>query len=981
MPSAHGPCLHSQSAAHSLGDVHGCPRVVGRGDELSTLRAALDASRTGQGAPVLIGGEAGIGKSHLIDEALRDWDGVVLRAASHPGDGLYAAVSRILRICSDSFGEDVVDRACASLLSATRPSDDGPNVDSLANGFTATLNRVIGRAPAAVVLEDLHWASAVTLELLLRTVAGLAGAPVALVLSYRTDELARSHPMRWVRAELRRAGPLVELVLGPLSESETAELIGAVVGDDPAPPLTAAIHDRGGGVPLFVKELTTALVEAGALTISNTGVELSPGAAVPMPEGVVDAVLLRASEVLERAERAVELAATSGVQVDLDLLAELVGADDVDALLDSSLLVETHSGAEFRHALVRDVLYRAIPWGRRRAHHQRVAEAMTARGAAPEVIAGHWVSAHRHDEAQPLLLASAEHFCEMGAYRDAADTLRRAMAIWPDGQNDGGWADLLERLAECVEMYGDLTEAAETWTQVAELWRKNGEHAREAMACRRLANAADMQGDWEGAAAARAAAAAAFTAAGQPDEAACELLALAEQLEAASHPSEALEHARAAAAGARAAGRDDLLAHALSLEGVIVAALGDAEAGLAISRSGVELALDRGHAEAVGGGYYDLATTLIYASDYAASTETWGEGVDFCQAHDLDDRSKGCLACMAVAVRFLGDWDRAVEIASEVLDDAEVPPPARMVAQEESSLIRALRGTRRGVRSQLREAELFGRTAGIFGIEVGAMWGLAAVADSDDHLTEGRRRSHALVDRCEQTEPSHFALPALRWAATWLSSVGRDVDGLGRTHRLLSRYAVDHSAPKVLSVLAHAGGEGSLADGEPHRAVQQLSRSLELLGPGAFPFDKALTQLRLGTSLAATGERHRAIETIAGAYRTARQLGSKPLARRCAQALDDMGEKADRRLGRLAARILEPAGLTRRERQVLRLLASGATNRAIAAELYISVRTVDMHVRNILDKLDCASRSAATRRAVELGLLGEPVADPPENPA
>ncbi|MGH3737867.1 MAG: helix-turn-helix domain-containing protein, partial [Micromonosporaceae bacterium] len=94
-----------------------------------------------------------------------------------------------------------------------------------------------------------------------------------------------------------------------------------------------------------------------------------------------------------------------------------------------------------------------------------------------------------------------------------------------------------------------------------------------------------------------------------------------------------------------------------------------------------------------------------------------------------------------------------------------------------------------------------------------------------------------------------------------------------------------------------------------------------------------------------------------------------PLARDCAAELAGMGEPVDRRLGRLAARALDPAGLTRREREVLRLLALGRTNRKIAQELYLSPRTVDMHVRNVLTKLDCSSRTAAAGRAAELGLV------------
>lgn len=948
--------------------MHDYPPMVGRVEDHDTIRTALERCRTGGGPPVLVGGEAGIGKSHLIGDALKGWDGVVLCAASHPGCGLYAAVSRVLRICSASFGADVVDRAGAVLLSGTSSPEDDIDIETLADGFAATLREVARRAPTVVVLEDLHWASAATIGLMPRLAIGVAGAPVLLMLSYRSDELARSHPVRSMRAELRRTGPLIEVVLGPLSERETADLIGEVIGDPPSPQLAAAIHGRAGGIPLFVKEMTTALVGASALTVTEAGVELSPGAAVPIPESIVDAVLLRAEGLMHRAGHVVEVAAVLGVEVDLDLLIEVAGAEHVDALLESSLLVESAYGAEFRHALVRDVLYRSIPWTRRRAHHQRVAEVMAERGAPPEATAAHWLSARQHARARPLLLAAAQRFCELGGYDDAAHAIRSALAIWPADAHDAGRIDVLERLADCAEMCGELSEAADTWTQIAALRRISGDRLREAAALRRLANVADMQGAWEDATSARRAAAAAFTAAGRPDEAAADHLALAEQLESASHPTQALDHVEAAVSSARDAGRDDLQAQALSLKGVIVAALGDTEEGLAIARSGVALALERDHIGAAGSGYYGLATTLIYASEYATSTATWRVGVDFCRAHGLDDQGKGCLACLAVALRLLGQWDRAVEVARQVLDDPKTPRVVRMVAQEERALIDVLRGRRRGIRSLLRDAEHFGRSAGIFGIEVGAMWGLAAVADSDEHLAEGRRRARSLIERCEQTEPSHFALPALRWVATWVSRRCPDDVALGRGHRLLARYAADNSAPKVRSALAHAGGEVSLVDGAPERAIQQFSRSLELLGHGAFPYDVALTQLRLGVALDAAGQRDRAIDTIAGAYRTARQLGSKPLALHGVRALEAMGEEVDRRLGRLAARSLEPAGLTRRERQVLRLVASGATNRAIARELYLSVRTVDMHVRNVLCKLDCASRSAAARRAVELGL-------------
>jgi DNA-binding NarL/FixJ family response regulator len=122
-------------------------------------------------------------------------------------------------------------------------------------------------------------------------------------------------------------------------------------------------------------------------------------------------------------------------------------------------------------------------------------------------------------------------------------------------------------------------------------------------------------------------------------------------------------------------------------------------------------------------------------------------------------------------------------------------------------------------------------------------------------------------------------------------------------------------------------------------------------------------------ALAAAGERETAAERLTDAYRTARKLGAQPLAGLAARQLEALGEPVEERLGRRAAGDLARGGLTRRELEVMRFVASGRTNREIARELFLSRRTVDMHVRNILAKLGCHSRAEATRRAGELGLV------------
>ena len=164
-------------------------------------------------------------------------------------------------------------------------------------------------------------------------------------------------------------------------------------------------------------------------------------------------------------------------------------------------------------------------------------------------------------------------------------------------------------------------------------------------------------------------------------------------------------------------------------------------------------------------------------------------------------------------------------------------------------------------------------------------------------------------------------------------------------------------------------GEAALLAGDADRASEQFARALELLGRLSIPYDHAEIELRAGVALARAGNRGRAVDRLTDAYRIARRLGARPLAAAAAEALQGLGERVDVRLGRRAGGDLERAGLSQRELQVLRLVAAGRTNREIAQELFLSPRTVDMHVRNTLAKLDSQSRVEAAGRARDLGLL------------
>jgi DNA-binding CsgD family transcriptional regulator len=173
---------------------------------------------------------------------------------------------------------------------------------------------------------------------------------------------------------------------------------------------------------------------------------------------------------------------------------------------------------------------------------------------------------------------------------------------------------------------------------------------------------------------------------------------------------------------------------------------------------------------------------------------------------------------------------------------------------------------------------------------------------------------------------------------------------------------------EALSALAHALGECALLDGDTRQAVQQFDRALDLLRDMSVPFCHGLSQWRAGVACIAAGQKDAGVLHLTSAYRTARKLGARPLAHYVAQTLEKVGamDSSQRRRGEARFR---SGDLTRRQREILQLVAQGQTTAEIARQLVLSPRTVEMHVGNILAALDSRSRAEAVRRAAELGLL------------
>jgi DNA-binding CsgD family transcriptional regulator len=892
--------------------------LVGRDAELARLHAwlaaRLDPGLSSTEPPVLfVAGEAGVGKTALL-EAVSIPEGTSVRwAAAAP---FHLTPYGLLRQLVADVREPEAVRAAL---------------------------RAEGEA-LLVVLDDLHWSDDATLALLPALADAVRADPIAILGAYRGDELPRGHRLRPVRAQLRPRRQLAEVALGPLSTDALAQLIAGRIGARPSPALTTTVAERTEGLPFFAEELIAALDTTGWLINRAGVVDLAAGDDLPLPESIRDAVLLRVSTLTPAARSALDVAAVAGPELDVDTVAALAGGwpDELDH---SGLVVGSGPKRRFRHALVHEAVYADIPWTRRRSLHRALADRLTA---TPVLAARHLVAAQDYERARPALIAAAAAHRDAYAYRDAGRLLALALESWPAGTDEVGRLAAVDALARCAELSGDHTAAV---TGLRELADRSAEPDVRATVHRRLAAQYEQLGHWPPALAAREEAALAFTAAGAPAEAAAEYLAVAAHLRSAGSFRAALESLDSADRAARSADRADLVCRIGGLRGNVFARQGRAD-GVATVQTALTQALDHGLTAAAAEIYQRLADSLEHAGDYRSAGQAYDRAYDFCSHHGEESAGQLCRACATVVLFHCGQWDRALRLCAEVLANAASPAHARAVVHGVGGLVLAWRGNPVAARSTLLESQSIARRIDLVAMELLSLWGLAVLDEAAGRLDRAAENYRQIVARSQATEERHYGVPALMSAAACFADQGSTND-LAAATAILSEAAGRSGQPEARAALTYALGETVRLQSGPEAALEHLRAALELLAGLDLPLADALVRRRLAAALAAAGALEEAAGLLRGAQRTAQRLKARPLADQIRRELDP---HAPTTTGAATS------GLSPREAEVLTLVGQGLTSREIGKRLYLSVRTVDMHVRNGVARLGCRTRAEAVRR-------------------
>ncbi|MFD9409448.1 BREX system ATP-binding domain-containing protein [Streptomyces sp. NPDC059989] len=1015
-----------------LGDVETrsvSPVFVGRADELAVLTDALTRAADGEPQAMLIGGEAGVGKTRLTEEflceAARRGAVVAVGGCVEIGaEGLpFAPFSTALRTLHRRLPEELAAATAgqqdelARILPELGDTPRGPHdEESTARLFELTarmLERLAAERTVVLVLEDLHWADTSTRHLLSYLFRSLAGGRLVVVATYRADDVHRRHPLRPLLAELDRLRTVRRIELPRFNRAEVRRQLAGILASQPDEEFVDSVFDRSDGNAFFVEELVASR---------------ESGCRAGLTESLRDLLLVRVEVLPDEAQRVVRIVAEGGSTVEYPLLRAVAGLTEdelIEALraaVGANILLATTDGDgyRFRHSLVREAVSDDLLPGERSRVNRRYAEALEADESlirAEERIirlASYWYHANDPSKALPAALAASVAARRRHAHSEQLRLLERAMDLWESAPEEvrealrpADYTEVyppcgcdpsttplqhLDLLAEATvaARYGGERERALKITKTALRLLDDGHDPLRAAwfwtERSRLVAGLGRGDGWEEIAKAQE-----LVQGLPPSQVHAEVLVRAAGWGMLHDPGPGnLAAAERAVAYARMVGAEEVELNARITVGCLLTDSGTGEAGLAELLAVKERATELGLTVLAGRAHINLSSQLEAMGRSREAVELAEEGAELVSRSRLLDTEAWVRGNLAESLYSLGRWDEAAEAARRTLLVGQSAAPRGSAASRLAYLALA-RGELTEASHQLAAAHAHFGTHDTQPQHRIPLYRLAVgVAAEEGRIADVRAETAAAVAYGFPLGQHRYAWPLLLAAA----SAEADARGLpaaeaGRDAALdVLRDAARRLATPVPVWAAHAEYlRAELLRAQALDTVADWTAVEEAVRPLERPYLLARAHHRLAEALlAAGGDREPAAALLRAAYATADRLGS----RRLREDLALLAQRARLPLSAVGAASeppppqadpVEALGLTSRERDVLRLVAAGSTNRKIAEELFISPKTASVHVSNILAKLGVAGRGEAAAVAHRLRLFAPsgPVSAQPED--
>lgn len=928
--------------------------LIGRDDGLIKWRLRLDSALQGRGALVLISGEAGIGKTSLALACLESAHalGMVCAIGRCHERPLIPAFAPWVDLLTDP-------RAGLNVDGLPQPFGRDPPAQSafqLKQAIVGLLRATATARPFVLLLEDVHWADQDSLELLDFVSRRLDDLPLLVVATYRAEDVHRYHPLHDLLPHLQRDRPVDVLRLGTLTKADTARFVESRC-DECSHELAAYLHARSDGNPLFLVHLLRDLIEGGMLPRDGRGRLLPPVQNIQVPIMLQEIITQRVVRLGSDVEALLRVASVVGQEWDLALVEKILDwpEDRLLGALERALTAKVVSATEvrsdihrFSHALIREVMYSQQVARRRTQLHTRVATLLEERRPSHRgshvdsaSLAYHFHAAEQWEKAVNYSLEAGDVARERYANHSALRFYQQAL----DLMDQNGLVDpslhlaLHERLGQTYAVLKQQDYAETEFGRMLEAARALSDRTAEGRALFWLSFAQTRQyriGE------ARETGDAAMRIAEQAGNR--RLLALthwntghvykiAGELDLATHHLRQAEHL------ARDNGERDILGRSLENLAQLAIWSGHYRRAELLGTEALGLSRESHDALSLGGAYWILGTARGELGRYEQARRALQSGIDHAEESGERHYLVRLLNTMGWLHCELGDVETAMRWDEQALTTAREVHADRVAEAERYSLL------------NLATDALY---AGW--LDASQVW-----LDEFEHI----------LDHSEYSRIRYLNRYQLLQAQ--IAVARQDFDAALRWSDEAARMATAKGVRKNLVKSRLVAGQVLLALGRNQDAVVHLRQAADQAEDLEHGSLRWLTRLFLGKALTASRQRAAASDQFRQAMDRVATIASE---------ISDERLRATFLASPLVCELrgstsgveppdtdhAYPAGLTSREVEVLRLVAQGATNSAIADALTISVKTVNAHVASILAKTGTANRTAATAFALRHGI-------------
>ncbi|RYP87724.1 LuxR family transcriptional regulator [Nocardioides guangzhouensis] len=954
--------------------------LVGRGEELGVLEGVLDDLVRGIPGAIELVGEPGIGKTRLICElaARAELRGCLVLS----GSASELEQNLPFSVFVDAL-DDYVDRLDPQRL-ATLDGDVQaelahvfPSLSALAGTHRVAaqheryrshravrelLHRLAARRPLVLVLDDFHWADSASVELLIALLRRPPAAAVLMTLATRPRQMP--HALAGALEHADRQGVLTRIMLGALSLAQARELLGGALDSTEA----AALYEESGGNPFYLQELARAVTRTARAASHAAGLSMAIG----IPSAVAAALTEELAMLPHDARLVLEGAAVAGDPFEPELAAaasatsETSTLDAIDEFLRLDLVRTTDVPRRFRfrHPLVRRAVYEASPAAWRLGAHARCAEACTARGATAGVRAHHIErSAREGDLGAVAVLREAGEAAARLAPASAERWFAAALRILPQTAPAEERVGLLLARAGALAATGRFADARRVLLEGRTTIPDESVAPRDALtlAC---ARAEDQLGRYE-----QAHVRLVSVLRGLPEPVSEETVALLIELAKnelyRSNYRSMGEWGERAVAAAQEVGDRPLKATAQAMTALADAMTG--AGGRARSHRADAAALIESLSD-------DELSRRVDAAAWLAAAEAYLDLFEAADAH----------ASRALTLARATGQGEAIPLLNQLLGRIWY---VRAKLTEASELLdEAIEASRLSVNPQALVGNLFNRS--VIAVATGDLDLAVDTAQESVELTReldrgfvsawaAVRLANALLETAEPAQAVEMLLGSAGgeeltlipggWRAYCLELLTRCWLALGRRddakRASTCAEAMVATAPLPLAAAwaERAAAAVALHDGDTAGAVALALSSAAAAGQVEAPIEAALSRTLAGRALARAGQRDRAIAELQRAATELDACGALHYRNAAERELGRLGHRIHRRTRPGTSSGVGIASLTERELQVARLVVDRKTNPQIAAELFLSQKTVETHLRHIFAKMGVPSRVALAR--------------------